>query len=109
MAGANSANGTKVDLYTCNGTSAQQWTRTGTTFRAWQVPRRRAAGTANGTKVQLYDCNGSGAQSWTTAQRQPRQRRFGQVPGRHGLEHHGRQPAPDLTCGGTANQSWTLV
>ncbi|THA29468.1 hypothetical protein E6R18_23840 [Streptomyces sp. A1277] len=111
VAGANSANGTKVDLYTCNGTSAQQWTRTGNTFRALgKCLDVAAAGTANGTKVQLYDCNGSGAQSWTT--------------GANGsLVNAGSGKCLDVTdwsttdgnqlqiwtCGGTANQSWTLV
>ncbi|MFJ7631368.1 ricin-type beta-trefoil lectin domain protein [Streptomyces sp. NPDC097595] len=111
VAGANSANGTKVDLYTCNGTSAQQWTRNGTTFRALgKCLDVAAAGTANGTKVQLYDCNGSAAQSWTT--------------GANGsLVNSGSGKCLDVTdwsttdgnqlqiwtCGGTANQSWTLA
>lgn len=111
VAGANSANGTKVDLYTCNGTSAQQWTHTGNTFRALgKCLDVAAAGTANGTKVQLYDCNGSGAQSWTT--------------GANGsLLNTGSGKCLDVTdwsttdgnqlqiwtCGGTANQTWTLA
>lgn len=68
MAGANSANGTKVDLYTCNGTTAQQWTRTGDTFRAlgkcldvtdWS--------TADGNQLQIWTCGGTANQSWTLA------------------------------------------
>ncbi|WLQ36888.1 ricin-type beta-trefoil lectin domain protein [Streptomyces castrisilvae] len=111
VAGANSANGTKVDLYTCNGTTAQQWTRTGDTFRALgKCLDVTAAGTADGAKVQLYDCNGSGAQSWTT--------------GANGsLINAGSGKCLDVTdwstadgnqlqiwtCGGTANQAWTLA
>jgi chitinase len=66
VAGADSANGTAVQLYTCNGTAAQSWTvGTDGTLRALgKCMDVTAAGTANGTKVQLYDCNGTGAQVW---------------------------------------------
>jgi chitinase len=66
VAGANTANGTPVQMYDCNGTAAQQWTvGTDGTFRALgKCMDVTAAGTANGTKVQLYDCNGTGAQQW---------------------------------------------
>ncbi|MEU4393644.1 glycosyl hydrolase family 18 protein [Kribbella sp. NPDC023855] len=66
VAGANSANGTAVQLWTCNGTNAQTWTvGTDGTIRALgKCMDVTAAGTANGTLVQLYDCNGTGAQSW---------------------------------------------
>jgi chitinase len=66
VAGASSANGTAVQLYTCNGTGAQSWTHTGTTFRALgKCLDVSAASTANGAKVQIYDCNGTNAQNWT--------------------------------------------
>ncbi|WP_329369510.1 glycoside hydrolase family 3 C-terminal domain-containing protein [Streptomyces sp. NBC_00669] len=63
---ANSADGTKVDVYTCNGTAAQQWTvGSDNTVRALgKCLDITSAGTANGTKVQLYTCNGTGAQVW---------------------------------------------
>ncbi|SEG86203.1 beta-glucosidase [Actinacidiphila yanglinensis] len=66
VSGANSADGTKVDVYTCNGTTAQQWTvGADSTVRALgKCLDVTAAGTANGTKVQLYTCNGTGAQVW---------------------------------------------
>jgi chitinase len=64
VAGANSANGTAVQLYTCNGTGAQTWT-VGSDIRALgKCLDVAGAGTANGTLVQLWDCNGSGAQGW---------------------------------------------
>jgi chitinase len=66
VAGANSANGTAVQLYDCNGTAAQQWTVGGDgTLRALgKCMDVTAAGTADGTQVQLYDCNGTNAQKW---------------------------------------------
>ena len=66
VAGANTANGTAVQLYTCNGTNAQQWTiaSNGSIQALGKCMDVTGAGTANGTKVQLYDCNGTGAQQW---------------------------------------------
>jgi glucosylceramidase len=67
VAGAGSANGTPVQLYTCNGSTAQRWTVGGDgTIRALgKCLDVTSASTANGAKLQLWDCNGSGAQRWT--------------------------------------------
>ncbi|HEY1670439.1 MAG TPA: ricin-type beta-trefoil lectin domain protein [Trebonia sp.] len=65
--GANSANFTPVQAYTCNGTNAQQWTvvQAGSTLHALgSCLDVDGAGTANGTTVDLYTCNGTGAQVW---------------------------------------------
>jgi hypothetical protein len=64
--GANSANFTPVQVYTCNGTSAQQWTvASGNTLQALgKCLDINGGGTANGTTVDLYTCNGTGAQAW---------------------------------------------
>ena len=65
VAGANSANGTRVQLWTCNGSGAQQWTvGTDGTIRALGKCMDVAGATANGTQIQLWDCNGTGAQQW---------------------------------------------
>jgi beta-glucosidase len=66
VAGADSTDGTKVDVYTCNGTAAQEWTAgSDSTLRALgKCLDVTSAGTADGTKVQLYTCNGTGAQVW---------------------------------------------
>ncbi|HEY9335809.1 MAG TPA: ricin-type beta-trefoil lectin domain protein [Kribbella sp.] len=66
VAGANSADGTAVQLYDCNGTTAQQWSRPGDgTLRALGKCLDVSGGSvANGAKVQLWTCNGSGAQQW---------------------------------------------
>src|SRR4051794_41417215 len=67
VAGANTANGTAVQLWDCNGTNAQQWTvgSDGTLRALGKCMDVTSAGTANGTQVQLWDCNGTGAQQWS--------------------------------------------
>jgi hypothetical protein len=60
------ADGTKIQLYTCNGTGAQSWTVSGTTLRALGKCMDVAGGAnADNTRVQLWTCNGTGAQNWT--------------------------------------------
>ncbi|MFJ4466496.1 glycoside hydrolase family 19 protein [Streptomyces sp. NPDC089424] len=66
VAGANSANGTAVQLYDCNGTGAQVWSNPGDgTLRALgkclDVVERS---TADGAAVQLWDCSGGANQQW---------------------------------------------
>ncbi|MGN9809608.1 ricin-type beta-trefoil lectin domain protein, partial [Micromonospora sp. BQ11] len=65
VSNSGTADGTKIQLWTCNGTNAQKWTRVGDTFQALgKCLDVSQGGTANGTKVQLWSCNGSGAQVW---------------------------------------------
>jgi chitinase len=110
VSGANSANGTAIQLWTCNGTNAQQWTHTGTTFRALgKCMDVTSAGTANGTKVQLWDCNGTNAQNWT----QGANGSLVNTGSGKCLDATGPSSADGTrlqiwTCAGTANQSWTL-
>ncbi|GIF10165.1 ThuA domain-containing protein [Actinoplanes teichomyceticus] len=62
-----SADGTRIQLWTCNGTGAQTWTVDG---QVWRNPQSNkcldvaGGATANGTKAQLWTCNGSAAQNW---------------------------------------------
>lgn len=67
IAGANSDNGTAVQLYECNGTDAQQWefSSDGTVQSLGKCLDVRGGDTNDGAKVQIYDCNGTGAQQWT--------------------------------------------
>ena len=63
--GANPADFTPVQVYTCNGTNAQQWTvvAAGSTLRALgKCLDINSGGTADGTTVDLYACNSTGAQ-----------------------------------------------
>jgi len=110
VSGANTANGTAVQLWDCNGTGAQQWTvGTDGTIRALgKCLDVSGAGTANGTVVQLWDCNGTGAQQWT-------------VTAAHDIVNPNANKCLDATgsgtangtrlqiwtCSGTANQKWT--
>jgi Ricin-type beta-trefoil lectin domain/Glycosyl hydrolases family 16 len=63
--GANTANYTPVQVYTCNNTNAQQWTvvQAGSTLHALgKCMDINGGGTADGTTVDLYDCNNTAAQ-----------------------------------------------
>jgi chitinase len=109
VAGASSANGTAVDLYTCNGTSAQQWTQgSGSLHALGKCLDVAAAATANGTKVQLYDCNGTPAQQWTHTGNQLINPPSGKCLDATGPSSADGTPLQIWTCTGAANQSWTL-
>jgi beta-glucanase (GH16 family) len=111
VAGANTANGTSVQLYDCNGTAAQSWTvASDQSLRALgKCMDVTASGTANGTKVQLYDCNGTGAQKWQA-------RSDGSLVNSNSgrcLDDTGWNTANGTQlqiwdCTGGANQKWTL-
>jgi glucosylceramidase len=111
VAGANSANGTAVQLYDCNGTAAQRWTvaSDGSLQALGKCMDITAAGTANGTKIQLYDCNGTGAQKW---QHQSNGTLLNPNSGRC-LDATGPSSANGTRlqiwdCAGSANQQWNL-
>ena len=67
VAGANSADGTPVQLYDCNSTAAQQWTvgSDGTLRALGKCLDVTGNGTADGSTVQLWDCTGGPNQKWT--------------------------------------------
>jgi len=109
VAGASSANGTAVQLYTCNGTAAQQWTvgTDGTVKALGKCLDVAGASSTNGTKVQIYDCNGTTAQQWAAGS--------GGTLSSLGkcLDATGNSSADGTklqiwTCGTAANQKWTL-
>ena len=110
VAGANSANATAIDLFTCNGTGAQKWASSGGTLQALgKCMDVAAAGTANGTKVQLYDCNGTGAQQWTHSGNQLVNPASGKCLDATGQSSADGTRLQIWTCSGGANQSWTLT
>jgi len=110
VAGANSANGTQVQLYTCNGSGAQTWTQSGSSLQSLgKCLDVASASTANGTKVQLYDCNGSAAQQWTlNAQRELANTGSGKCLDATNQSSTDGTPLQIWTCAGGANQLWTL-
>jgi glucosylceramidase len=111
VAGANSADGTAVQLYDCNGSGAQQWTRPGDgTLRALGKCLDVAAGsTADGAVTQLYTCNGSGAQQWTYTSGSdfvnPQANKCLDVTGNNSANGTRLQI---WTCSGAANQKWNV-
>jgi chitinase len=64
--GANTADFTPVQVFTCNETNAQQWTlASNNTIQALgECLGVHHGGTTNGTAVDLYHCNNSGGQVW---------------------------------------------
>ncbi len=111
VAGANSANGTAVQLYGCNGSAAQRWTVAGDgTLRALgKCLDVASGGTANGTRTQLYDCNGSGAQVWRAGSDgslvNPQSGRCLDATGPSSADG---TPLQIWDCTGGDNQRWTL-
>ncbi|MEU9888833.1 ricin-type beta-trefoil lectin domain protein [Sphaerisporangium sp. NPDC051011] len=107
VAAANTANGTKVQIWDCNGTAAQAWTTgsDGTIRALGKCLDVSNANSANGTKVQIWDCNGTAAQRWTTGS-DGSLRALGKC-----LDATGSNSAAPLQiwdCNGTAAQRWTL-
>ncbi|MBP0459575.1 lectin [Streptomyces montanisoli] len=111
VTGANTANGTAVDLYSCNGTDAQRWTvgSDGTVKALGKCLDVSGGSTADGAKVQLYDCNGTGAQQW-------RAEASGDIVNTAAnkcLDVKDRSSADGTptqlwSCTGASNQKWTL-
>ena len=111
VAGANKANGTAVQLYSCNGTGAQQWSpgQAGDSIRALgKCLDVTGASTADGAKVQLYDCNGTGAQQWTARGGQLVNTGSGKCLDASGNSSANGTRLQTWTCTGNANQAWKL-
>ncbi|AXU17413.1 family 16 glycosylhydrolase (plasmid) [Streptomyces clavuligerus] len=113
IAGANPADRTPVQLYTCNGTVAQRWTLgdDGTVRALGKCLDAQGGQTADGTRVQLYTCNGTGAQRWAY---NSAARDLVNVPANKCLDVLGQNPADATptqlwTCSGNPNQKWNLV
>ncbi len=108
VAGANSANGTQVQLWTCNGTGAQQWTVSGGTIRALGKCLNVSGGsTADGARVQLWDCNGTAAQQWSV-NADGTIRALGKCLDAAGPSSADGTPLQIWSCHGGANQRWVL-
>ncbi|MGW4950287.1 PQQ-dependent sugar dehydrogenase [Streptomyces parvulus] len=109
--GAGTADGTKVQLWTCNGTAAQQWTRSadGALRALGKCLDVSAGGTADGTRIQLWTCNGTGSQKWAPQSdgtvRNPQSAKCLDASG--GTWNDGT-PVHLWTCHTGTNQKWTL-
>jgi hypothetical protein len=105
------ADGTKVQVWTCNGTGAQQWTLPGDgTVRALdKCLDVSGGGSADGTKIQLWTCNGSGAQTWAPqADGTVRNPQSGKCLDASGGTWNDGTPVHLWTCHTGPNQKWTL-
>ncbi|MGW5048780.1 ricin-type beta-trefoil lectin domain protein [Streptomyces griseoluteus] len=110
VAGANSANGTAVQLYDCNGTAAQQWTvgTDGTVRALGKCLDVTGSSTANGTRLQLWDCTGAANQQWTvSAARDLVGQQSGKCADVTGNTSANGTPVQIWSCTGAANQKWT--
>ncbi|WP_367136920.1 ricin-type beta-trefoil lectin domain protein [Saccharothrix sp. HUAS TT1] len=112
VAGASSADGAAVQLYSCNGTAAQQWSRPGDgTLRALgKCLDIKDRGTADGAQLQLWSCGGGANQQWThTAGRDlvnPATGKCVDVTGNNSADGTRLQI---WSCTGAANQKWTVA
>ncbi|MFG3039143.1 ricin-type beta-trefoil lectin domain protein [Streptomyces sp. NPDC048330] len=108
---AQTADGTKIQLWTCNGTGAQRWTvgGDGTVKALGKCLDVSDGGSADGTKVQLWTCNGTGAQKWEP---QPngtvRNPRSGKCLDASGGVWNDGTAVHLWTCHTGSNQKWTL-
>jgi glucosylceramidase len=110
VAGANAADGTAVQLYTCNGSAAQQWTvGTDGTLRALgKCLDVRDAGTANGSRLQIWACGGGGNQKWTAAGAALTAGNSGRCLDAADNSSADGTPVQIWDCTGAANQQWRL-
>ncbi|WP_221330102.1 ThuA domain-containing protein [Actinoplanes sp. L3-i22] len=110
--GGASADGTKIQLWTCNGSGAQNWAVSG---QVWRNPQSgkcldvAGGATGNGTKVQLWTCNGSGAQNWVAfADHTVRNPQSGRCLDVSEVKSDDGQQIHIWDCLAAANQLWTL-
>ncbi|WP_442877657.1 ricin-type beta-trefoil lectin domain protein [Dactylosporangium sp. AC04546] len=112
VAGAATANGTAVQLYTCNGTGAQQWTRAsdGTLRALGKCLDISGPSSADGTVTHLWDCHTGSSQKWTY--NASTQQLVNQYSGKC-LDAMGNSSADGTrlqiwTCTTGANQKWNV-
>ncbi|MFI8193285.1 ThuA domain-containing protein [Streptomyces sp. NPDC085946] len=109
--GGGTADGTKIQLWTCNGSAAQTWTVSGDgSLKALgKCLDVSGGGSADGTRVQLWTCNGTGAQKWAAqADGTVRNPQSGKCLDASGGTWNDGTPVHLWTCHTGANQKWTL-
>ncbi|MEU9294209.1 lectin [Streptomyces sp. NPDC048266] len=108
---AQTADGTKIQLWTCNGTVAQRWTVPGDgTLRVLgKCLDVSDGGSADGTRVQLWTCNGTAAQTWSPqSDGTVRNPRSGKCLDASGGTWNDGTAVHLWTCHTGANQKWAL-
>ncbi|MGW4115901.1 ThuA domain-containing protein [Actinosynnema sp. NPDC004786] len=106
--GASTADGAKVQLWTCNSGNNQKWTQTGSTLQALGKCMTVANGSqTDGAAVQLWSCSGASSQNWSVQS-------DGTIRnGTKCLDANGGSSADGTqliiwSCNGGANQRWSL-
>ncbi|ONI80762.1 glycosyl hydrolase [Saccharothrix sp. ALI-22-I] len=108
VSGGSTADGTKIQLWTCNAGANQRWTVNGSTLRALDKCMD-AAGTADGALVRLWTCNGGGAQNWTAgANGSLVNQQSGKCLDANGASSTDGTQLIIWSCHGGTNQRWTL-
>ncbi|MFE2757835.1 PQQ-dependent sugar dehydrogenase [Actinosynnema sp. NPDC059335] len=108
--GASSADGAKIQLWTCNSGANQTWAVNGSTLRSLGKCMDTAnGGTADGTAVQLWACNGATSQNWTVGANGS----LVNAKANKCLDANGGSSADGTqliiwSCHGGTNQRWTL-
>ncbi|MFG2347501.1 PQQ-dependent sugar dehydrogenase [Streptomyces phaeochromogenes] len=108
---AQTADGTKVQIWTCNTSAAQRWSVPGDgTLRVLGKCLDVSEGaTADGTRIQLWTCNGSGAQTWAAqSDGTVRNPQSGKCLDASGGTWNDGTAVHLWTCHANANQKWTL-
>ncbi|CAM3576693.1 ThuA domain-containing protein [Kibdelosporangium persicum] len=106
--GGATADGTKVQLWTCSGGANQAWTRTGQTLRSLgKCLNVNGGSTADGALVQLWTCDGSSAQNWSVQSDGTIRNGTKCLDATGGSSADGTQLII-WTCNGGTNQRWTL-
>ncbi|MGW3710221.1 PQQ-dependent sugar dehydrogenase [Streptomyces albogriseolus] len=108
---AGTADGTRVQIYTCNSSAAQRWTVSGDgTLRALgKCLDVSGGGSLDGTRIQLWTCNGTGAQVWAAqSDGTVRNPQSGKCLDASGGTWEDRTPVHLWTCHTGPNQKWTL-
>lgn len=108
--GNQTADGTKLQIWSCNGTGAQKWTRTAA--GALVGPGGKCvdvagAATANNTPVRLWTCNGTKAQEWSFSDGQLRSALGGCLNVKNGSSTTGTAVELYECVPGAASEAWT--
>ncbi|UMP05839.1 ricin-type beta-trefoil lectin domain protein [Amycolatopsis sp. EV170708-02-1] len=109
VAGANSANGTAVQLYDCNGSAAQRWSfqADGTVRALGKCLDVTGMSTADGAPLQLWDCAGGPNQRWAAnAARDLVNSGSGKCLDATGNSSANGTRLQIWACTGAANQKW---
>jgi Glycosyl hydrolase family 59/Ricin-type beta-trefoil lectin domain len=103
------ADGTKIDIWTCNNTAAQQWTVDNGTVQinGKCMDVTGSGSTADGTLVELWDCNGGSNQQWTLNNGTLVNPASGKCLDDPGLSTTDGTQLDIWDCNGGVNQSWT--